>query len=439
MVPSADFEVFRKDLILVVVLGLLGFVEFDMHCYRRIYELNERTFVPFPFLLIPISTLVGSCSGPAIGCLSHAFVPYPYFATFLLFLCLCTRKPTYKITLFMFFLHLMWTCALIFHVVSADECLVGYYAMVFNAVVCSVVNLRSIFPGSWHNFAFDSTDLGHKFCRITVVLSRFKDTENAKTDELRNEITAENIEESKLSSLVAIADEILQNAKVDAKWPKFTTLLFRFIESTCLIGIVYLNYTAYFSPSLPLDGQNASSQGLYKGHNLLMTGAGSVAILIWFLPFSRNELASQDFRFLLRALSFASVNLMIAYHCTVQGTIPFFLSLLAYCFDVWGWWIASNYPINMTAIRILSLTVSLVKVVSNGEVSPWISQVCSQVVLTELIDIRTQRLLTKNDKYLICILRFLSLSTLFVDYERRFVDIFISLLLVFPFSYYVQN
>ena len=129
-----------------------------------------------------------------------------------------------------------------------------------------------------------------------------------------------------------------------------------------------------------------------------MAIAAFLVTCVWSLPLSRNKVASQDFRFLLRGISFCSISTMIMHQ---YDEIPSLVSFAAYCSHVWAWFMVSVHPVNF---RVLSMTVSLMNLIANGHSSTLLTQACSQVVLlgllmllssgaTGALDVRMQRLL----------------------------------------------
>jgi hypothetical protein len=84
---------------------------------------------------------------------------------------------------------------------------------------------------------------------------------------------------------------------------------------------------------------------------------------------------------------------MLAFESRSQKELPAFITIPSHLFDYWGWQISTATPTNINDIRIAGMAVS--KVLTNGSAKPVVMQFISQTVLTELLDIMTQKLLTK--------------------------------------------
>jgi len=423
-------------------IGLVLLV-FDLLVYSRLVQLNNDTFVPLPLLLIPATILAGG-TGTEIGCRAHAFVPFPYFAMCNVFLCVCTRKPTFRITVFVFSLHLVWTVAVMYAAGLLNECRIGLNASLLNAVVCVIANTVGM-QQHRHNFVFDSTDLGNKFWRIAVALCNCYAENDPKFEEFRQSFQqgGQSFQQgeqslSAVEDIVSKADTLLKNNRVQARWPTLTELVFKFALFMVYLVIVKLNGDIYLFTVETQGDEEQQSKPSKLIHFFLMAIAAFLVLCVWALPFSRNEVASQDFRFLVRGVSFCSINIMVIHHCMEYGEIPALASFAAYCFDVWAWFLASVHPMNLTDFRILSMMVPMINVIAIGSSPTWLTQACSQLVLLELLDIRTQRLLSRHDKVSIMALRVLSMATLLLK-SNRHADILASFFLFFPFSMFLER
>lgn len=204
------------------------------------------------------------------------------------------------------------------------------------------------------------------------------------------------------------------------------------VVSAFVIG--YVNIVEIGLPTNALVlGKKATDQseitdvGYLNEHFALIFASVVLVAIIWVRPIWNNVIAFQDFRFLIRAMTFFMINFLIAQYCMKRGgDIPWSISAIVWAVQFAMWIGVIDDPVSLTDFRILAMMVNLVNIMALGK-NDNKSNFHAEVVLLELLDIRTQRLLTADDKTVMTAIRLVAISVLLLQYIG-FVDIIASAL-----------
>jgi hypothetical protein len=377
--------------------------------YHEVYGLNDNNFVPLPFLLIPISTVAGFHSNLSSTCGEYDKAPFQYFIIVLIFLCLCSKKPTVRIAIFLTSIHAFWTLLFLHAYLTRaeskrEDIRTQLRHLAINAFATVGSNLFFLWEYQQH-FAFDNNELGGWLWQIVVSISlETNPNPRCTMREVEELIHRPNL---KWNDIETLANKVSNKS---GTWPRASELIIRIL-------IMLVGFSLCLETYRVIMKTTAVEGWIIPNHHFQLLFISMVLIvIIWMVPSLKNDIVFNDYRFILRAFTFITMSAGITTQCIMNRGEPDPLFVgLAWLLEA-AMWLFIVDEANATDFRILASMVSLVNGMTNAGSSP-IATFHLHLVLFEFLDIRTQRLLTVGNKISIACLRALLLSILYFDHR----------------------